>query len=130
MELFPVSYSIAGLAGTTPTMQLNLTVDTVRRSVRGHANISSLIGNVHQLACDVDGYFLALDGEPGIIVLRSAVSFLPLPILPQLDLVLSLTNGWKEGRASYMYTATDVGERTVVQNSIVTLEQTRAINDQ
>jgi hypothetical protein len=130
MELFPVSYSIAGLAGTTPTMQLNLTVDTARRSVRGHANISSLVGNVHKLAFDVDGYFLALGGEPGIIVLRSAVSFLPLPILPQLDLVLSLTNGWKEGKASYMYTATGVGERTVVQNAIVTLQQPRAINDQ
>lgn len=130
MELFPVSYSIAGLAGTTPTMQLNLTVDTARRSVRGHANIFSLVGNVHKLAFDVDGYFLALDGEPGIIVLRSAGSYSPLVILPQLELVLSLTNGWKEGKASYMYTATDVGERTVVQNSIVTLQQPRAINDQ
>ena len=130
MELFLVSYSVSGLAGTTPSMQLNLTVDTVRRSVRGHANISSLVGNVHKVAFNVDGYFLALDGEPGIIVLRSAESYFPFPNLPQLDLVLSLTNGWKEGRASYMYATTGVGERTVVQNSIATLQQPRAINDQ
>lgn len=130
MELFPVSYSINGLAGTTPSMQLNLTVDTVRRSVRGHANISSLIGNIHKVAFNVDGYFLALDGQPGIVVLRSAEPYFPLPILPQLDLVLSLTNGWKEGKASFMYTATGVGERTVVQNSIATLQQPRAIDDQ
>jgi hypothetical protein len=129
MELFPVSYSINGLAGTTPSMQLNLTVDTVRRSVRGHANISSLIGNIHKVAFNVDGYFLALDGQPGIVVLRSAEPYFP-PILPQLDLVLSLTNGWKEGKASFMYTATGVGERTVVQNSIATLQQPRAIDDQ
>lgn len=127
-QLFVANYRISSATLAEPTLALNLSVDPVRGSLRGHATVT--IGEVQRVNFDVEGNYMALDGVPGVLSLRN--TRLPFPVMdePQLAVLIALPHGWKSGAASFIYTHGMDHTETRVTNAVATLCQARVAGDQ
>ncbi len=118
--LFFVSYVLGDPAANGTMLQLNLAIDTVSHSLRGHYQATR---QGSRAGASVSGTYetLSLPTAKGMFIVAKLESELPDPVTLQRDLNLHmmLSMDWKNGNASFRF------RKELTQDVPVALEPTR-----
>ncbi len=120
--LFFVSYVLGDPAANGTMLQLNLAIDTVSHSLRGHYQAT---WRGLQAGASISGSYetISLPTAKGMFIVAKLESELPDPVTLQrdLDLHMILSMDWKDGNASFRF------RKKLVQDVPVALEPTRLL---
>lgn len=126
-QLFVANYNISSAVLADPRLSVNLSVDPVSLALRGHATV--IVGEARRERFDVEGSYMALDGLPGVLTLRNTPSRFAVMCPPVLELLIALPDGWKSGKASFVYTYGQGRTDARVNNAVATLCASHPVNE-